>query len=91
MGCRGSQHKENKTMSTSSTPGSPEQSPEEAPEKSREEIRLEMLERFDAFNTGSKKEGDRRRDSGNLAATEENKRWERPADAGPGAAGEDDQ
>jgi hypothetical protein len=78
-------------MSTPSTPGSPEQSPEEAHDRSHEEIRLEMLERFDAFNKASKKEGDRRRESGDLSATEENKRWERPADAGPGAAGEDDQ
>jgi hypothetical protein len=47
-----------------------------------EEIRREMKGRFDAVNTEAEARHARSRDAGNLAASEENKRWVRP-ESGP--------
>lgn len=46
--------------------------------KSHEEIRIELKRRFDAFNETEEERHRQRREAGNLAATEENKRWLRP-------------
>ncbi len=45
-----------------------------------EEIRREMKSRFDAVNTAAEDRHQKRRDAGNAAASEENKRWVRPED-----------
>jgi hypothetical protein len=45
-----------------------------------EEIRREMKSRFDAVNTAAEDRHQQRRDAGDAAASEENKRWVRPED-----------
>jgi len=53
-------------------------------EMSAEEIRLRERRSFDAFNEAEASRRQIRRDKGNLASTEENKRWVRPeAEAEP--------
>ena len=53
-------------------------------EMSAEEIRLRERRSFDAFNEAQAKRREKSRNAGNLAATEENKRWVRSEDqAGP--------
>jgi hypothetical protein len=53
-------------------------------EMSAEEIRLRERRSFDAFNEAQAKRREKSRNASNLAVTEENRRWVRPADqAGP--------
>ncbi len=52
---------------------------------SADEHRRQMRVQFDAVNTASQERRQTRRDIGDLAATEENKRWVKP-EVSPGVA-----